>query len=296
MKKQTLFLTATLWAAVPLTSLAQRPLAGYTALYVFGDCVEATSGGPYWQGRWSNGPMWPELLSTNLGFSYRPSNNRAVGGATTFDVLNQARSLPMPASAASALFVVDIGHAEFVPYLSPSEARAWTNVARAALLNISNTVVECYRKGGRTVALMNSWDPSRSPRLARVITDPAYDRKCAREFNAGLTSLANSFAGPYPDLKIFTIDMFALFEVMVTQSAYYGFTRTDLDALGDTQLKDKTYSGPGRDYLFWDSSHLTAKAHALLVRVFLAAMRGTPITIKPESGFDTIESRNSRSR
>lgn len=62
---------------------ALPPIQSFSALYAFGDSLDATSGGPYWQGSWSNGPVWPEVLSTNLGFSFQPANSRAAGGAMT---------------------------------------------------------------------------------------------------------------------------------------------------------------------------------------------------------------------
>ena len=88
----------------------------YTALYVFGDSDSSTSGGPYWMGRCSNGPTWPEFLSTNLGLTYVASRNRAVGGATTSDVLGQIKQLPSPTHAATSLFIAWAGSNDlFVP-------------------------------------------------------------------------------------------------------------------------------------------------------------------------------------
>ena len=88
--------------------LGAQPAPGnppYTALYVFGDSLSATTGGWYWNSRWSNGPMWPEILSTNWGLAYRPAGNYARGGATTSDVISSqvpqfATSTPHPCGPA----------------------------------------------------------------------------------------------------------------------------------------------------------------------------------------------------
>ena len=37
----------------------------------------------YWQGRYSNGPMWPEFLSTNLGLAYVAANRSRHRGSTS---------------------------------------------------------------------------------------------------------------------------------------------------------------------------------------------------------------------
>jgi phospholipase/lecithinase/hemolysin len=230
--------------------------------------------------------MWPELLSTHLGFSYRPENNRAAGGATSSRILNQVRSLPALANAASALFVVDVGHQDF---LNRSNALDFTNALRTATLNLSNSVVECHRRGGRAVVLMNLWDPNHSPRLARLIVDPILMRARTEQINSSLKTLADQLSAKFPDLGLWRIDLFALFDALVTHSAHYGFTRTDLGALEDPQLTDKSYQGPGRDYMFWDSSHLTSKGHALLAKVFFAALRGSSLGIIPETnGFRVV--------
>lgn len=74
-----------------------------------------------WQGRWSGRPMWPELFSTNLGFACRAANNRAAGGATGSHILAQVRAIAPPTNANSALFVIDSGHQDFVPFINSTD-------------------------------------------------------------------------------------------------------------------------------------------------------------------------------
>jgi len=38
---------------------------------------------PYFRGRWTNGPVWPEYAAPTLGVSYDCATNFAVGGAKT---------------------------------------------------------------------------------------------------------------------------------------------------------------------------------------------------------------------
>src|SRR5579862_1330910 len=69
--------------ALVLCHCASAP--AYTALVAFGDSYTDTGRAPssppnYWNGRFSNGPLWIEYLSQTLGFAYDPGNNFAVSG------------------------------------------------------------------------------------------------------------------------------------------------------------------------------------------------------------------------
>ena len=67
--------------------------APYSAMYVFGDSlsdngnIPAASGyrpsAPYYDGRFSNGPVAVEYLANNLGIGAADFHDYAVGGATT---------------------------------------------------------------------------------------------------------------------------------------------------------------------------------------------------------------------
>src|ERR1700720_1020420 len=65
-----------------LLALCLAATTGYsfTALYAFGDSLSDTGRNPapgpsYYNGRYSNGPLWVEYLSAQLGLTYNSSNN-----------------------------------------------------------------------------------------------------------------------------------------------------------------------------------------------------------------------------
>ncbi|MBL8642894.1 MAG: hypothetical protein JNK21_03090, partial [Rhodospirillaceae bacterium] len=77
-----------------MTALVQPAAAQqYSNLIVFGDSLSdagrlfAITGGtqpaspPYANGRFSNGPVWVELLAPKLGFTFNGATDFAVGGA-----------------------------------------------------------------------------------------------------------------------------------------------------------------------------------------------------------------------
>lgn len=90
----------------------------FSALYVFGDSLSDTGRSPapagsYYSGRYSNGPLWVEYLSAQLGIPYNSSNNFAVSGSTTSNLLAQVAGLPSSPSLHSALFTVKSGGNDF---------------------------------------------------------------------------------------------------------------------------------------------------------------------------------------
>jgi len=85
-------------STLPLTLIAVVPQAAQAAnlslqdidqIYVFGDSLSDTGNAfsrtgspppPYFNGRFSNGPVWVEYLADRLGLPRNPSTNFAFGG------------------------------------------------------------------------------------------------------------------------------------------------------------------------------------------------------------------------
>ena len=94
------------------SQLATLTITPFQSLYCFGFSWTDTQGilrdgspdfannnPDYWHNRTSNGPMWPEFLSSNLGLAYISANNYARGAAragteAVGDVLNQVLITP----------------------------------------------------------------------------------------------------------------------------------------------------------------------------------------------------------
>jgi phospholipase/lecithinase/hemolysin len=100
----------------------------------------------------------------------------------------------------------------------------------------------------------------------------AYMRGKLEQFNASLGAALAAIAQAHPDLKLITPNVYARFNDVLANLTNYGFTKADPDALTDPLLADKSFTGPGKDYLFWDSIHPTTKAHALIAQWFYEAL------------------------
>ena len=253
------------------------PLLAFDTIYAFGDSLTDTGRDPapapdYYQGRYSNGALWIEYLSPQLGLTYNPANNFAESGSETSNAWAQVQQFVPPTNAAQSLFVVWAGGNDFIHNFAHGINDVfWNNLIAQSVGNLSNSVVQLYGGGGRTIMVPNQVDLSRIPLVldsgypAFVIT---YLSNKVSQFNAGLASALTAIATAKPDLQLIRPDVNARFSEVLGNLAAYGFTKADPDALNDPALSNKSFTGPGQDYVFWDEIHPTTKAHALVAQWF----------------------------
>ena len=246
----------------------------YSALYVFGDSWSWTAGGPYWRSHWSNGPMWPELLCTNWGLTYVPAHNYA-GAATTSDVVgSQVPRFRGSSNAPTALFVVWAGGNDLWYHLFPNNtlnpavltnANGWSNLFVRMIRNLSNSVVRLHQNGARTV-MVSDLDPvQRSPGFANRLSSTQRDQvgQQVQGFNRVLANALAALDANSPNLRILRFNLHDRWDAFLDEAVSLGFVRTDLGALLDPELKDKSFTGPGKDYIFWDENHTTSRTHGV---------------------------------
>jgi phospholipase/lecithinase/hemolysin len=252
------------------------PPPAYTAIYAFGSSWTSTGDGPYWKGRWSNGPVWPEYLSTNLGLAYVSAKNFSVAGSTISDVLNsQIPRMRAPTNAELALFALgppsanDPGN-DIVA--NPRNATNNTFLAshlRSNVQSLSNSIVALYNQGARSIVVPNLYDFGTSqPVVVDLhLSQLALERIDAYvvNFNGALTSTLDSLDQEKRDLRIFRLGFNALLKDLLSNYQTNGFVKIDVGVWDDSKLKDKSYTGPGANYFYWDNAHVTTK-----VQVFFA--------------------------
>ncbi len=106
----------------------------------------------YYQGRPSNGPMWPEFLSTNVGLAYVEANNYAHCGAASLEILQQVIDFPVPPKPQLSLYCVWAASpdGDFPVLLNAlTNEVAGNRLLQKTLLNNSNSVNRLYTKGAR---------------------------------------------------------------------------------------------------------------------------------------------------
>src|SRR3989442_215851 len=86
-----------------------------------------------------------------------------------------------------------------------------------------------------------------------------------------------SFSRTKPDRRMVWVDMFSKLNAVLATPAQYGFTKSTIDALSDPALTDKSFTGPGADYVFWNPLHGTARLHELIKEWTLDALTNSTL-------------------
>ncbi len=259
--------------------------SAYTQLVVFGDSLSdsgnvfASSGGlipiaPYFDGRFSNGPVWVETLASQLGLSATPSlsggTNYAYGGARTGPAGDTPPSLVDQADT----YLIDVANvadpgALYVVAGGGNDARDADTAATVA--NISDIITDLVTAGAASFLVANVPDLGKTP---EAINDGNEAAASALAASVNL-DLQLALADLRVDLgvTVLELDAFALLNDFVTNPGNYGFTNVDASCL----VIVFPCSAP-EQYLFWDTLHPTATAHALIGDAAYAAVVPLPAT------------------
>jgi len=309
-----------LWiAAVAVLSISggQALAWPYSAIYSFGDSLSdvgnayiATGGiqpaSPYFNGVFSNGPIWLQDLAPMLGLpAPTPSlppyngNDYAVGDASTgstliytagkFDLPAQILSFEAahPGGApSSALYTFSIGANDVFGLLGvlatdPTFAGTQT-VLQEAASNVALAAGALESDGAKNLLLYNVPDLGLTPYiqdLAIMHSDPALPGQAAalsQDFN---TLVSQDLASMDPGLSVHTLDAYDLIVKAVMNPGAYGLTDvTDPCWTGGTT----GYAGGGAvcsspdTYLFWDFAHPTAAANKFVAEAAFQAVIPEP--------------------
>jgi len=97
-------------------------------------------------------------------------------------------------------------------------------------------------------------------------------------------------------LRLYLLDDNAGLSNVLSAPATYGFTVTMRGALEDPSLTDKSFNGPGANYVFWDVLHPTTKLDAMTAAAAFEAVEaelnivrnGTNFTLEPYNLYPTL--------
>jgi hypothetical protein len=89
-------------------------------------------------------------------------------------------------------------------------------------------------------------------------------------------------------------DLFRSFDVVHARALEFGFTKTDIAAWHDDNLLDKSFNGPGSNYLFWDNVQPSSAFHALMAQGFEADLTTTRVELSWHATGPILSVRNLR--
>ena len=268
----------------------------FSDVFVFGDSISETgnafllTGGvaaapPYFQGRFSNGPVWTEVLADRLGLpapapSLAGGTNYAFGGAETggglsfFGTPNVGLQIQMALAdhggfAGDELIVVAAGSNDLARE-SPSPARI--------VRNLSDEISLLAAAGGRTFLVPNLPSPGQNPANRGTSKEVYFDTHTTvvnRLLDQRLPKLEEGLG-----ISIVRFDMDGVVGAMLHSPADFGLTNVTEPACPGCGIgfpapdaADTMVPNPD-EYLWWDFVHMTRVAHAVIGEAAAEVLQG----------------------
>ncbi len=310
--KSSLTLARTGLAILALISAATAQNRTFTNQYSFGDSlsdsgnlfaatslfsgVAPTPGAPYFQGRFSNGRVFTELLGNTMALSaispasVKTSLNFAYGGATAGGTgtlppsmavqlgLYQSRAIT---PAKTDLFTIFFGSNDLIPVLSsPATAANPVNLdiaGAAAAATVAGGVQSLVGLGAKNIVVAGLPNLGATPRsVALGGTAQAFGLRASSAFNAELRSRLGVIAASAPaaDVNLVYVDVQALLDRLILDYRALGFSNATSYAIAPAA------AGGGGDpagYVFFDDIHPSAKTHALLAGAVVETLNPEPV-------------------
>lgn len=287
------FLTGGAVAALALAACAFAGSASaqtYNRLVVFGDSLSDNgnlyliSGGtqppspPYYQGRFSSGRVWTELLgfnAANFNGSVTGSINYAFGGSRTdastgvpFGMLNQlSRYTAAGGKFGSGDLVTVLGGANDIFQALPaagasaSPVAAMTPVVTAAATNVNSLVNTVAGAGAGTILVSNLPKLSLTPQFRGTAAAPLADYS-ASTFNTALQTNLAATAAARPGSNIILMDLFKVGDTLAANPGAFGVTNITQPCFNGATVCSNPDS-----YFYFDGVHPTAAGHRIIAQL-----------------------------
>ncbi|HEY9876249.1 MAG TPA: SGNH/GDSL hydrolase family protein [Candidatus Obscuribacterales bacterium] len=290
--KKRILVTLTLLSLIMVLLLGtMQNYLEFNELYVFGDSLSdagnvfrATRGmyppnPPYFQGRYSNGPVWVENLASKLALTPKQVSNFACGGATT----GSESSIGVPGLSVqvqsftkahrqvnpNALYVIWAGANDYL--------HGTGNITRT-IANLSEAIASLATSGAKTILVGNLPDLGKIPATRNNVSSSSLS-SLTREHNFNLANSLDILKQKFgSDTQILTLDAYSLYQEAITTPAKFGFTNVTGSCLDNYAV----CKSPDQ-FLFWDSIHPTAATHRILAEsAFLTLKTGDSLRYRPE--------------
>ena len=297
-------------AAAPVAPTTPPPGAPFSTIYAFGDSLTdggndslATAGlvpaAPYADRSFTNGPVWVKDLAQNLGLpaigpSLAGGTDFAYGGALTgqtpvhtlnpTDLSSQVAQFDSQVATpqAGALYAVWIGANDVLNIandtsLTPTQQQADVG---AAVNNETAAISALAARGAQNFLVLNVPDLGKTPyEMARGPAVAQSATSLATLYNSDLSASIQQLQASGA-LKIDLVDTFSVLDQVIANPASKGFTNvTEPVWTGNlTDPNSGTLNATGsaqNQFLFFDSLHPTAQAHALLASGIAQGLTGT---------------------
>jgi outer membrane lipase/esterase len=272
MRRSLRILTVALLAGFAAVA-AKAATTTYDALYVFGDSYcdvgnifAATSGAepaaPYFDGRFSNGPIWLDHVAGFLGVPLKPSllggTDYAFGGAWATAAQGSIPSVPQQVGLyllqhggkadPDALYLLEGGGNDILGTTTGTPQALADKIALA----LATSEFLLRKAGARHFVIPNLFNVGLLPAAS---DNEAFAKAASLAVDADLDRLLE-FEQLLEGVHILRIDVFSLLNAVETDPTHFGFTNVTEPCLTTTVCADPDHT------FFWDTHHPTEFGHA----------------------------------
>lgn len=250
--------------------------ANLSNIVVFGDSLsdmgnlykstnqQLPSSPPYFEGRFSNGPVWIEQLLT-LQFPEReklPLENYAFGGAVAAgdeSSMNLGMEITMYLNGHDQkadpknLYIIWIGSNDYLKAENVSQ-----DTVKQVNQQIKNGMNQLIKKGARYFLVLNLPDIGKSPKARAALAMEKFSNITERH-NKKLAKVVSSM-NKKVDVMALYVDVNAEFSRLMEQPEQAGFENV-VDNCLEQNSEDRTSC---ENWFFFDSLHPTTKTHGLI--------------------------------
>ena len=278
-------------------------ITGFEAFAVFGDSLSdngnlyATPAGPlivpdppYFEGRRSNGPVWPEYVAASFESKGLSTGNYAYGFANAVpnddiplglpyqipDLPDQVGFFALDAerfAGKNTAAVIWAGNNDILTYAGRTDIEA---LGRAAAASVVESARALGALGVDHVSIFNLPDFSQTPRYELVLTG------LADEVAAGAAAFNSSLSDLLPELRaggldVHQINISAFFADMIANPEKYGVSNSTEPCFFAANIETGPYCDDPDERAFYDDIHPNSVIHAQIGQIVGAQIAPVPV-------------------
>ncbi|MBW4421872.1 MAG: SGNH/GDSL hydrolase family protein [Myxacorys californica WJT36-NPBG1] len=239
---------------------------------------------PYFDGRFSNGPIWADYLAPRLNLEEASVSNFAFAGAKTGrdNIANALFGLPeslnLPGlldevdtfaattgakgADPNALYVVWAGSNDLLNL--PSDPQGSATGISEAVTNISSAIATLAQLGAEKIVVPNSVNLGLAP-FPNQTGVAAQATQAGIAFNQALDQALTTLE-PSLGVDIIEVDLFSISQQIAAAPGEFGFTN-----ITDPLFQQSNPTNP-EGYFWWDRIHPTTQVHKLVADAFETAI------------------------
>lgn len=240
----------------------------------------------YFNGRFSNGPIWVEYLASDLGINFNPKTNFAYGGATTgFENIGvgylpglqqQIYSFTSANQSAdpNSLYIVWAGTNDYLDYFfggSPNPSQA--------VANLTDAVKALITVGAKDIMVVNQPNLGNFPvtggssQTSTILN--TYTSVHNYQLKANLNFLSQGLSS---DINIISLDVDSLYNRIIAVPEEFGLTNVTDSCVGESSvvpinISDQPIACTPDKFLFWDQVHPTTTTHKLIAELAFSVLK-----------------------